>query len=332
MTDWKGIGKVVIAIILLVVIIYAIAIAFKPVGDFFSAIMQGKIPNILGLSPLGFLLIIVCGAIAFAGYVFYQLNFIALAKICLYTSPILLFFGSLLIELSVFQAYFTQTTMITLEQCKETFSITNLEQVPVFITCIFTGYFPAASVSFSSLAFVSFIIFFWLLPFVFLFAFLYGLFGSIMSPMFGGGEIGKTVTMVITFIVATYGARQMIGAFLIDFFAYGSWGLVGIFIPLILAVGMKKILDSFIPIKFRHDMLWRTIGVDQWAEIKRLEDEVRQLQQAKMGLEQAGKDLGDVRSRADSIIAMARGLENSPEPTIRTAAQVIIQTAKTVKG
>jgi len=28
----------------------------------------------------------------------------------------------------------------------------------------------------------------------------------------------------LAFIVATYGARQMIEAFLIDFFAYGSFG------------------------------------------------------------------------------------------------------------
>jgi hypothetical protein len=296
MVDW-GPLKPVIALIVFIVALYIIA-GIAP--QFLASIWKGEIP-ILGISSYGFTLVIISGAIAFGGYAFYKFGWKTSAKICLTLAPVILFFGSLLIELTVFKAYLSKATSISVTQCTETFKLNQWQDIPMFMTCVFTGYFPAAGVEFASLSFVTFVIFVWLLPFTFLYFFFYGLFESTMTPLFSGGSTGKTVSTVISFIVATYGARQVIGTFLIDFLAYGAWGLVGIFIPLLLAVGLKRLLDSFIPIEMVEQTVWSAIGTNVYAQLNKAREEVTRLQNALL----EAKRMGDQRA----IDAMSRTAE-----------------------
>jgi hypothetical protein len=282
-----------------IIIIYAVAVAFPA----FSDLSKSGFQSAFAYSAWGVPLVLISGAIAFSGVVFYKWgHHTTIAKICLNASAIILFFGALIIELVVFGSYFTKTTSISVTQCTESFQLTQLGDFPIFTICLFTGYFPVAGVSFASLAFATFIIFYWLLPFAFLFAFVYGMFESTMSSMFSGNT-GKSVTSVLTFIVAMYGARQMIGSFLIDFLAYGSWGLVGIFIPLFLAAALKRIFDSFMPLKIEEETLWDTIGVDTWARIKELEEDLKKTQEAKLALAEKGQSLDNIYKKADQEIA-----------------------------
>jgi hypothetical protein len=246
--------------------------------------------------------VILGGVTAFLGYVFFALGKRDLGKVCVNAAPILIFFGFIAIEVAIFEAYLQKTQTITLEACKETFRIEKMEDLPIFTTCVFTGYYPSKAGDIASVGFVTFVLFFWLLPFAFLFSFLYGLFKDTLSSFFGSA--GPTVTPVITFIVATYGARQMIGGFLIDLFAYGSWGLVGIFIPLILAVGLKKILDSFFAVKVEEAVIWGAVGQDVWTKVAKTEEELKKTREALQGLLNTGQL---TREEIDAMIGRLRG-------------------------
>lgn len=320
---WKPIA----GFIILIVAIYAIAMIFTPnfnIAEIISNLLRG---NIFSLSPYGVYMVIASGSIIFVGYVLYQLKQYGPAKFCLNVAPILLFFGFILIELTVFSAYLSSTSAISVTQCQQGFVMNRVEDIPLFTTCLFTGYYPSQGISFASLSFATFVIFFWVLPFAFLYFFFYGLFESTMTPMFGGGGTGKTVSTVISFIVAMYGARQAIGAFLIDLLAYGSWGLVGIFIPLFLVLGIKKIMDHTIPVKFVDQTVWSAVGVDVWAECKRLENDIKELQQAALIMKEKGERLDSLKASIDERLRMAEALEkvaqDNQKPAIAGAKRAL---------
>lgn len=112
-------------------------------------------------------------------------------------------------------------------------------------SCFLTGYYAKPR---DILSQVSFLIFAVILPFAFLFAFTYGIFNAIGLPSFFGGDqgLGKNITRVMAFIIALYGARQLIGYFLLDLFAYGMWGGVAVLMAAILSIIPKRIIDGII--------------------------------------------------------------------------------------
>jgi len=272
-----SLAKVIVGITVLIVLIYLGGIVFS----IYTGVTLG---DIWKMSPTGVGLVGASGVIAVLGYILYILEVRSWAKICLNLSPILLFFGSYLVEAVVFAMYVNKASTITVDVCKETFTLSKIEDLPKFTTCLFTGYYPSYGTSLTSLSFLTFVLFYWFLPFFFLFYFLRGLAKDTFRGLFGSES--ETVTNVLVFIIAAYGARQMIGSFLIDFAAYGAWGLLGIFIPLMLAVFLKKILNWAMPVEIIEKVLWTTIGRDLYAELKKKEEE---LQRTKDALEAAAK-------------------------------------------
>jgi len=103
----------------------------------------------------------------------------------------------------------------------------------------------------------------------------------------------------------------MIGAFLIDFFAYGSWGLVGLFIPLALTAAIKQILQSLIPTEIKGAEVWRTVGIDLYAKLREAEKEAKHLEDA---VEQA-KIMGD----AQAVVAAQQAAKGFVEMTDQLA-------------
>jgi hypothetical protein len=288
-------------IIIVIIAIFGIAIA----ASYFTNVREGVL-NIMQFSLWGFILVIISGALAFFGYVAERAGAHGTAKFLVNACPVVLFVGAIIVESAFFGTYLAQTSSISVTSCKESMTVNSVEQIPMFTTCLFTAYYPSQGMNFASLSFATFIIFFWLLPFVFMYYFFYGLFESTMGSMFGGGGTGKTVSVVISFIVAMYGARQMIGSFLIDFLAYGSWGLVGIFIPLFLAAGIKRLLNTYIATEVPGAEIWSAVGTDAYAELRNAEQRVRDANDAM----QQAVALGD-RNAQQAITQNMRGLANS---------------------
>jgi hypothetical protein len=271
--------KVIVGITVIIVLIYFGGIAFS----IYTGLALG---DIWKMSPTGWGLVGASGVIAVIGYILYQFKAISWAKICLNLSPILLFFGSYFVEATAFAMYINKVSTITVNACTETFTLSKIEDLPIFTTCLFTGYYPSQGTSFTSLSFLTFVLFYWFLPFFFLFFFLRGLVKDTFKGLFGSES--ETVTNVLVFIIAAYGARQMIGSFLIDFAAYGAWGLVGIFIPLMFAVFLKRILDWAIPVEIEENILWKMIGMDVWAELSKAKDELNNVKRSLEGMVKAG--------------------------------------------
>jgi len=300
----KGQGKGPIAIIIIIMIaIMAIAVASSYFTD-----LKGGILNIMQFSMWGFILVIISGALAFFGYIAESLGQNGIAKVLVNACPVVLFVGAIIVESAFFGAYLTQTSSISVSSCEESLAVNNVEQIPMFTTCLFTGFYPSQGMNFASLSFATFIIFFWLLPFVFMYYFFYGLFESTMGSMFGGGGTGKTVSVTISFIVAMYGARQMIGSFLIDFLAYGSWGLVGIFIPLFLAMSIKRLLNTYIAVDVKDAKIWESVGVNVWAQIEEKKAMIAKLESAALGAKSEGRQdiINHVKGQCDVEI---RGMD-----------------------
>jgi hypothetical protein len=118
-----------------------------------------------------------------------------------------------------------------------------------------------------------------------------------------------------------YGARQMIGSFLIDFLAYGSWGLVGIFIPLFLAMGIKRLLNTYIAVDVKDAKIWESVGYNLWAEIEQKKAIIAKLESAALAAKSEGRQdvINHVKTQCDVEI---RGLDYLIHEAERTGQHV----------
>ena len=163
-----------------------------------------------------------------------------------------LFLGILLLEISIISPYLIKSE-ISIEECKTLFpSVTEApeEKVPFWnalgaVSCVLIGYFP---VEHTPLGMATFFIFYLLLPFVFIFAYIYGLMVGIgISEWFG--SIGGSVTRVLSLVIALYAARLLFGHVLLQFLGYGAWGLVAIFIPIFIVKGLEHMMEKMFGIE-----------------------------------------------------------------------------------
>ena len=276
MKSHKGIGfKTLVFLGIIIVILY---IGLRIVIPFFLGKEVDIFTVLLQSSPLGFLIIILAGVFAFLGYVSYSVGQNRIAEVLLNAVPVMVFFGFMAVEIAVFTGLWEKQTTVFLEKCETGWELKEAGDIPKFLVCVLTGVYPSEG-SITSVSFVTFILFFWLFPFFFILYFLIGLFESMFSGLFAHS---RQVTYVMAFIVAMYGARQLIGGFLLDLYAYGVWGLVGIFIPLSLALGIKKVLNWAIPIKLEEAKFWSEFGGGVIIEVKQLKDEMNKVQQLLM--------------------------------------------------
>ena len=252
------------SIIVISLIIVALIIIIPFLLGFFTH------SNIINMSPIGFILVITSGIIAFLGYVCGNFDKTGCAKVCFNLSPLVLFFGMVALEVVIFGQFFPKS-QVSATSCS------NSESNAVNIaSCILTGY--KVSGGYSTWTWASFWVFYIILPFVFVFAFLFGLLYP-FTGMFGGGMVGKSVTSVLSFVIAAYATRQIFGAYLLDLFAYGVWGLVGIFIPLFLSFGLKRLFDMFLkPVEQAKETLWSSIQTQIYPEANEIKKELDNIQ------------------------------------------------------
>jgi hypothetical protein len=161
-------------------------------------------------------------------------------KIVRILSYIALFIFLLFVEIQIIKP-FLKRTEVNLQVCSNFFSPSQttgniVYDVLAYSSCILSGYVPK---DLSSIGWATFFIFYIILPFVFIWVFVYAL----MKEIFSGWGLER-FSSLLSFIVAMYGARVLFGAVLLEFFAYGAWGLAGIFIAVFLVKGLEKIVEG----------------------------------------------------------------------------------------
>jgi len=197
-------------------------------------------------SPTAYTTIITVGLlIAISAFVSaYNYN---LGKLMRKLAYFILFVHLLLIELAIFKPYIKRTD-INIINCTNVFFPSKTSKNIVYdslayASCIFAGYVPENQ---TEIGWITFILFYILLPFAFIWAFVHGLMKDIMSGWFAQTP---QVISVLSFITAIYAARTMLGGFLLTFLGYGAWGLAGIFIAVFLVKGLENILEKMFAIE-----------------------------------------------------------------------------------
>ena len=165
-------------------------------------------------------------------------------------SYISLFIAILLLEMGVMSVAVEKHPMLNITECKGMLPPEG-EKVPQggiwnafhATSCILTGYFTK---EFTALGFTTFFIFYFLLPWVFIFAYTYGLMrGMQLETWFGGGNVGKNIIIVLSLVISLYATRVMFGAFLLEFLGYGMWGLAGIFGAILIVKGLEHTINKW---------------------------------------------------------------------------------------
>lgn len=170
-----------------------------------------------------------------------------LAKVAL----LLVFAGVLLIEVPLVQP-FLKRTEVSMEECKNFFipatneTSTLMVDAIKYASCVLTGYFPTTTQA-SEVGWVTFYIFYIILPFAFIFAFMYGLMNALGFESFFGA-VAKPVITVLTFVISMYATRVLFGAVLLEFLGYGAWGLAAVFIAVIITGGLWKLMSGLYPV------------------------------------------------------------------------------------
>jgi len=189
-------------------------------------------------------------------------------------SYISLFIAILLLEMGVMSVAVEKHPMLNITECKGMLPPEG-EKVPQggiwnafhATSCILTGYFTK---EFTALGFTTFFIFYFLLPWVFIFAYTYGLMrGMQLETWFGGGNVGKNIIIVLSLVISLYATRVMFGAFLLEFLGYGMWGLAGIFIACLLTRGLQYQIEK----EFTFEKEWHKTR-------KKMDEKLRRERQA----------------------------------------------------
>ena len=187
---------------------------------------------------------------------------------------IFLFISILLLEIQIMTVSMEKYAIITVDECKGMLPPEG-EKVPQggiwnafhATSCILTGYFTK---EFTALGFTTFFIFYFLLPWVFIFAYTYGLMrGMQLETWFGGGNVGKNIIIVLSLVISLYATRVMFGAFLLEFLGYGMWGLAGIFIACLLTRGLQYQIEK----EFTFEKEWHKTR-------KKMDEKLRRERQA----------------------------------------------------
>jgi len=190
-------------------------------------------------SPYGYILILLTGLlIAVSGLLPYNWGKI-LREVALFCLFILL----LLIEINIVKP-FVKATKTDMETCKSYFIPSTSGQIVYdalkYASCILTGYFPKEE---GDIGWTVFYLFYIILPFAFIWALLYGLMKSVMSSWFSGVNIN--INALLSFIIAMYAARTLMGGFLLEFAGYGAWGLGALFLAIFFTKSVGSIMDNW---------------------------------------------------------------------------------------
>jgi hypothetical protein len=217
------------------------------IGYFFASWF---ISRLLGIeefsSPTAYTLVIAAGVlIAISAFVStFNYNLGRIMRIIAY---LFLFIFLLIIEGAILKPYVKRTD-INIINCTNVFFPSKTSNNIVYdslayASCIFAGYVPENQ---TEIGWITFILFYILLPFAFIWAFVHGLMKDIMGNWF---KQTPQVIPILSFITAIYAARTMLGGFLLTFLGYGAWGLAGIFIAVFLVKGLERIIEDMFGIE-----------------------------------------------------------------------------------
>jgi hypothetical protein len=245
--SWKK--GAIIAILIVLLVLASLLTGIVRIGGI-------ELPGTFLLTSLAFPIIILAGLSIFLGYYFAtQRSDVKKAKICFNAAVALVFFGILVLELTIFTSFFTKGE-IPYEKCEKQESLKNLP------SCILTGYKVSEETGYLEWQWVSFWIFFIILPMAFIFSLVWGF----LSPT---NLLPKPAMNVIAFVLSAYAVRQVFGVFLLDMAAYGVWGVGGIIIPLLLSLMLKRVFDAFLgPLAVAEETMYGMIGADLYSWIE----------------------------------------------------------------
>jgi len=165
---------------------------------------------------------------------------------------ILVFIAGLWIEALLIISYNYTPPEVSIEECKnfvipETNDTTQITVNGVkYVSCVLTGYYPATT-KITEIGWVTFYIFYIILPFAFIFALVYGLMNGLGFESFFGA-VTKPVVIVLTFVISMYATRLLFGHLLLQLLGYGAWGLAAVFIAVIITGGLWKLMSGLYPV------------------------------------------------------------------------------------
>ncbi|MEM5829281.1 MAG: hypothetical protein QW040_00465 [Candidatus Aenigmatarchaeota archaeon] len=225
----------------------------------------------------------------------------------------------IILELGILKMVFVEykPIEITLEICTSLFGSkekpTEVWDILAVWSCTTLGRYPK---SYSSLEWNVFFLFYILLPFAFIWTFLYGLMKGVGIEDFFNV---KWVSVVLSFIIAMFSSRQIFGFFLLDFYGYGAWGLAGVFGAILFTKGVQKMMEGWYGIEQMAEETRKAVMIEMG-----IDKEV--IKEIKMKLEEI-KKLGTPSARRDALTTLA----NSPDsplsrlsPAIREGVRRII--------
>jgi hypothetical protein len=216
----------------------------------FYALFFLILPRILGIQieyPSIFIAIVLAGVfIGVSGFLPYGWG-----KFLRYIAYFCLFILILILELNIMKTYIERypSQEITLENCTTLFGKKekpeNVIDVVGIWSCVTTGYFPSKE---GELGWSIFAIFYIILPFAFVWTFIYGMMTGIgFKSLFG--NFGKQATILLSFIISMYASRQLFGFFLLDMFGYGAWGLIGVFGAAFFTLALNHMIERWYKIE-----------------------------------------------------------------------------------
>jgi len=208
---------------------------------------------VLGFIGLGYFLQINLGAgiyyILVAGIFLIVSAFLpaTFAKIFRNITYLILFVFILIVEIQLFKP-FIKVSQVNITECKSLFfpevkeSVSNVIINALGITsCMLTGYFPQEQ---SILGWFTFLLFYIILPFAFIFALIIGLMRDVFQ-----GILDRRILNVLSFIIAVYATRAFFGTFLLQFLGYSAWGLAGIFGAIFIVGSLRKMIEDWFKIE-----------------------------------------------------------------------------------
>jgi hypothetical protein len=292
MVSRKTIGVSMKTIGVIVVIIIVVLVAYLYLTGYLTGL-----PNLFLLTPLAFPIIIIAGISTFLGYYFAtQRSDTKKAKLFFNATVLVVFILILILEMIVFASFFTKGE-IPYEECKKKESGINI------LSCALTGYRVSEEIGYLEWQWISFWIFFIILPMAFVFSLVWGF----LSPT---NLLPKPAMRVIAFVFSAYAVRQVFGVFLLDIAGYGVWGIGGIIIPLVLCLMLKRVFDAFLgPLAVAEKTMYGMIGAELYSWI---EDVRKRLDKIGDALKNEGITanigaLEDLKTRLDAIKAQVDG-------------------------
>jgi len=232
------------------------------------------------------------------------------AKVFRNISYLVLFICILIVEIQLIKP-FVQVSQVNVEQCKSLFfpevkeGVSNVIINALGITsCILTGYFPQEQ---SILGWLTFLLFYIILPFAFIFALIVSLMRDVLKDIFG-----NKIIVVISFVVAAYATRVFFGAFLLQFLGYSAWGLAGIFGAIFIVGSVRKLIEGWFKLETYAEEIKKYYEVEKTNKQKYAEFALEMLKELKNRIPDKIEDATKKRIIDQDIIKAAYRLRDIP--------------------